>query len=246
MIHALHGNLGSPADWDALGLPDLRAVDLWEWQERWPGISLEEFGAAFSEEVAKIDPEPVLLGYSLGGRLALQAMMARPDLWKAAILVSTHPGLTDEDEKASRRESDAKWARRARKDEWGDFLASWNEQGVIRGQSTPEGQMKLETRRESVSRAFESWSLGGQRAIEESREEFPFPILSVAGERDEKFVRLLERFRRLGDRVDMVLVPDCGHRVPMEASERLGEVIRDWLGNRRGDFQSPAPDLPGD
>jgi pimeloyl-ACP methyl ester carboxylesterase len=56
MITALHGFLGLPSDWAFLG-PDVRAVDLWH---------------------EEIPPEgDVLLGYSMGGRLALQLLGAR-------------------------------------------------------------------------------------------------------------------------------------------------------------------------
>ncbi len=229
MIHALHGNLGSPRDWDALGLPELRAVDLWGWQERFPGLSLEEFGRRFADEVAASDSEPVLLGYSLGGRLALQALAARFDLWKAAILVSTHPGLTDDGKKAARRESDRAWARRARELPWSEFLQRWNGQGVLAGQPVPAGQEKLEERREEIARAFDSWSLGRQEAMEANLADIDLPVLVVAGERDEKFASLSERFRALGKEVEMAVIPGCGHRLPMESPERLGALVRDWL-----------------
>lgn len=229
MIHALHGNLGSPRDWEALALPDLRAVDLWDWQERFPGITLEAFGERFAAEVAASDPEPVLLGYSLGGRLALQAMAARPDLWKAVILVSTHPGLMGAAEKIERRERDREWAGRARELPWEDFLQLWNAQDVLAGQPNPAGQGELANRREAVARAFESWSLGRQEAVESTSQKVSFPLLIVTGEDDEKFSKLAERFAGVGERIDWKRVPRCGHRVPMEAPERLGEMIGEWL-----------------
>ncbi|MCB1093472.1 MAG: hypothetical protein KDL87_18185, partial [Verrucomicrobiae bacterium] len=86
MIHALHGNLGQPSDWDRLGLADLSAADLWEWQERVPGIGLNSFGGAYSQSVGRWDSTSVVMGYSLGGRLALHALLARPELWKGAVV----------------------------------------------------------------------------------------------------------------------------------------------------------------
>ena len=153
MIHALHGNLGSGSDWTALGIEDLRAVDLWSWQEQHPGITLTKFGEAFAAEVEAIDPQPILLGYSLGGRLALQAMTARPFLWKAAILVSTHPGLASENEREERLETDHRWASRARVEDWAEFLESWNRQPVLASSMPSAAQVSLESRREAVARS---------------------------------------------------------------------------------------------
>ncbi|MCB1063766.1 MAG: alpha/beta fold hydrolase [Verrucomicrobiae bacterium] len=222
MIHALHGNLGSGSDWTALGIEDLRAVDLWSWQEQHPGITLTKFGEAFAAEVEAIDPQPILLGYSLGGRLALQAMTARPFLWKAAILVSTHPGLASENEREERLETDHRWASRARVEDWAEFLESWNRQPVLASSMPSAAQVSLESRREAVASAFESWSLGHQVAVKQA---FPFPVLMINGELDEKFSALANRFPG----AEMVRVSNAGHRLPTEQPGELALVIRDWL-----------------
>jgi len=74
-----------PADWDILsseGSPFqgelIRKVDLWRFQEC-RSIGLQELGEIFSSEVAAQDEAPVLIAYSMGARLALHALLARPD-----------------------------------------------------------------------------------------------------------------------------------------------------------------------
>lgn len=231
MIHALHGNLGSPADWDGFGLKDLRAVDLWSWQERFPGISLEEFGERFAGELTDEDSAPVLMGYSLGGRLALQAMAARPDMWRAAILISTHPGLKSEVERTERLLADRQWADRSRNGDWGEFLADWNAQAVLAGQAVNEaGQAGLAGRRAAIADAFESWSLGRQRAMDDLLARCRFPILWVTGERDMRFAALARRLVRDSGAVEWTVVPDCGHRVLLERAGELRKIVTDFLG----------------
>ena len=41
----------------------------------------------------------ILLGYSLGGRLALHACVRRPDLWQAVVVAGADPGLESEEDK---------------------------------------------------------------------------------------------------------------------------------------------------
>jgi len=63
------------------------------------------------EEVAGAGPRP-LLGYSMGGRLALQFALARPDLVSALVLVSASPGIADAGLRTERRSADAELADR--------------------------------------------------------------------------------------------------------------------------------------
>ena len=107
MIYALHGFLGKPSDWDFLDLQNIhapnlhqapQAKDFWNWAED------------FNREVAAQDDAPILLAYSMGGRLALHALLQGPKLWKAAIIVSAHTGLQSEQERTARLQSDAKLA----------------------------------------------------------------------------------------------------------------------------------------
>ena len=74
MIYALHGAVGSSKDWQGLE-PEgelFKAVNLWRFLECCP-MSLEGFGSALNEENKALDS--VLLGYSMGGRLALHALL---------------------------------------------------------------------------------------------------------------------------------------------------------------------------
>jgi 2-succinyl-6-hydroxy-2,4-cyclohexadiene-1-carboxylate synthase len=234
MIHALHGNLGAVSDWDGLlrELP-LVPVDLWSWLERDPDLSPGGFGEQWSAEVAAIDPAPVLLGYSLGGRLALRAVAARPDLWKAAILVSTHPGLETDAECRERLTRDREWARRAREDDWQSFLDAWNAQPTLSGQPVNvEGQRALERRREAVARGFENWSLGHQRAMEGVIADAGIPVLWVAGERDERFSSLARRAVDASPVARCETIAGAGHRLVWERPLELAAGVRAFLSER--------------
>ena len=98
MIWCLHGALGSYRDWDFLSedLSDVQPVDLWQ---DFPELELSAWAEAFCSHVQGCDQRPVLLGYSMGGRLALHALLARPTLWQSAIVVSAHPGLAAVEER---------------------------------------------------------------------------------------------------------------------------------------------------
>lgn len=237
MIWALHGAVGRAADWrgfagdvrDVAG--EVRRLDLWRFLDCCP-MSLSEFGNTLAEEVFRVDAEPVLLGYSMGGRLALHALLARPTLWKAAVIVSAHPGLADESECVARREKDAEWSALALKGEWDVFLEKWEEQGVLGGTGGMSDRRGLKGRRASVARSFIDWSLGVQEDLSLCLDEVLCPVLWITGERDEKFTKIAREVSSVMPRCMHEVVSGCGHRVPWEKPEAFASLCRDFLGAR--------------
>jgi len=108
--HCLHGFLGRSQDWD-LVLPrslDSICYDLFSGQADPIPQSLLEWGRWVNLKASSVaqegrpkdrikarGSENILLGYSLGGRIGLHAILDEPDLWKVAVIVSAHPGLPE-------------------------------------------------------------------------------------------------------------------------------------------------------
>ncbi|PID80320.1 hypothetical protein CSB20_07805, partial [bacterium DOLZORAL124_64_63] len=235
MIWALHGAVGMAADWRAFaaGLPPsfgaVRRLDLWRFLDCCP-MPLEKFGATLAEEVRRIDPEPILLGYSMGGRLALHALLAQPDLWKSAVIVSAHPGLRDEAGRKLRRKKDAEWSALALKGEWSDFLTKWNAQGVLAGGAGLPDRSRLRDRRASVARSFVDWSLGAQDDLVPEFHRIACPVLWLTGDRDKKFTGLAESAVPHLPGGKHLVLPGCGHRVPWEVPSEFSGICAQFLG----------------
>ena len=234
MIWALHGAVGMAADWKELsrslaqdGLT-VRSVDLWRYLDCCP-MPLWDFAKAFNEEVRAVDSAPVLLGYSLGGRLALHALLDDQQLWQRAVIVSAHTGLTDGDEKLQRLGRDAEWAAKALTSDWKQFLAEWNSQSVLAGEPLP-GRSQLEVRRQAVARSFMDWSLGQQDDLLPKMSQITCPIDWVVGGRDEKFSNLGEMVTREVPSIDLYEISGAGHRVPWDCPKDFASLVRGKLG----------------
>ncbi len=225
MILALHGNLGSVSDWESLGIPCLQAIDLW----RHSHLTFTDF----AEELSKADQRPVLVGYSLGGRLALHAMAAHPGKWGGAIIVSSHPGLPGIEDRMARRTSDAIWAKRVRELPWSEFVELWNAQAVLAGGRVPTGQASLESKREAIALAFENWSLGVQDDLRPRLSSFSSPVLWITGERDPRFSEIGRAMAEIFPDFRHTIVPECGHRVLQEKPEELRGLICSFLKTAR-------------
>ena len=189
VITCLHGFLGNPRDWDFLR------------------------DAGFDIETPPLDAIPdrgdILLGYSLGGRLALHALLAGAQ-YKRAIFVSTGLGIEDETARAARRASDEAWAQRFESEDFETVIADWNAQPVLSGPSLPR------TRDDFDPRALREWSSGALPPVASRLHELTIPTLWIAGARDSKYVAEAYRGAALA-RGQVAIVDHAGHRVPWEA-----------------------------
>lgn len=196
MITCLHGFLGNARDWDFLR------------------------DAGFEIETPPLDAIPphgdTLLGYSLGGRLALQALLAGAK-YKRAILVST--GLGIESARAARRASDEAWAKRFESEDFDTVMRDWNAQPVLAGPSLPR------TRDDFDPRALREWSSGALPPVASRLHELTIPTLWIAGARDSKYVAEAHRGASL-TRGQVAIIDDAGHRVPWERTAAFIQLLK--------------------
>lgn len=234
----LHGAAGMAADWRsfakrlAAAKTGSRAVDLWRFLECRP-LPLTDFGAALNAEAGGEVSRGcgrALLGYSMGGRLALHALLEKNHPWQAAVIVSAHPGLESDAERETRRASDAAWATKALAGNWQDFLTEWNAQPLLGGAMRElQASGSLVMRRREIARSYVDWSLGAQEPLWERLHEITVPVLWVVGENDMKFRALAERAVSLIPRATLAIAPGDGHRVPWDAEEWLADEVAGFL-----------------
>ena len=193
-------------------------------------LPLADFGAALNAdaggEVLRGGARS-LLGYSLGGRLALHALLEPSHPWQAAVIISANPGLDAEEERAARRAQDAAWAARALTGNWQEFFQAWAAQPILNTSAPrdPQAAARLAMRRREIARSFVDWSLGAQAPLWSRLQEIQIPVLWVVGENDAKFRALAERALGLLARATLGIAPGSGHRVPWEAEAWLAEQV---------------------
>jgi 2-succinyl-6-hydroxy-2,4-cyclohexadiene-1-carboxylate synthase len=218
-IYALHGNLGSADDWVAV---EAAAGRKFQHLDLWGSVRPYELWAR--DTLATLEPGGVLLGYSLGGRLAMQLLKwAPPGFFRAAILISTHPGLRTNAEREARCQLDATWAQRAREWPWESFWEAWEAQPVFAGTQARAWRL-AEHAREAVAHAFVHWSLGLQedfRPLLQQASRLPKQCYWVTGERDAKFAALAQE---VGSPWQQIILPG-GHRLPWDAAQALAEIV---------------------
>lgn len=171
------------------------------------------------------------VGYSMGGRLALQLALDRPELVSRLLLVSATAGIEDLEERAARRLSDEALARRieaggdaglpAFLDEWlaGPLFSDLGDAGAGRA-------ARLVNSASGLASALRALGTGAQLPSWERLGELAVPVLVLAGERDEKFVALGQRLASAsGGHGRFVLVPGAGHAACFEQPESFSRLL---------------------
>ena len=232
----LHGLLGSQQDWQAVlgrlqNFPQIRPLT----------IDLPLHGA--SEHIAchgftharelihqtilqYIGNQPFyLVGYSLGGRLALDYTLNtnNPQL-KHTILEGTNIGLATDAERQARWQNDHQWAERFRNEPIVKVLNDWYQQAVFTNLDQHKRSNLIEKRqnnnRSAVAAMLEATSLAKQNYSLPSLSETKSNITFFIGEDDQKFRKIAS-----DNKLNHQLIPNAGHNAHYENPESFTDAL---------------------
>ena len=234
-IFCIHGNFQTAKVWQPLeermkaGFSDLEMITEELCAKQFQ--SFDNWTEDFCGRVkAKANGEKsILLGYSLGGRLALHACLSRPDLWKSAIVVGADPGLESEEEKRLQLDKDRNWAERLKREPLEKLVDEWDAQPVFGGIENQAPRNLGEMDPQKISQQFLIFSKGIQRNLAPKLAELKnLPILFVSGEKDQKYQVIGEKLAKSFSVINAQVIADAGHRVPWENTESFVQVLIDF------------------
>nr|WP_227592720.1 2-succinyl-6-hydroxy-2,4-cyclohexadiene-1-carboxylate synthase [Klebsiella aerogenes] len=132
-----------------------------------------------------------LIGYSLGGRVAMNfACQPRAGL-RGLIVEGGHPGLQDEASRQARLINDSAWAERFRREPLAQVFADWYQQPVFASLNAAQRASLVALRRRNngatLAVMLEATSLARQADLRPSLQARDFPFHYLCGERDAKF-----------------------------------------------------------
>jgi 2-succinyl-6-hydroxy-2,4-cyclohexadiene-1-carboxylate synthase len=180
----------------------------------------------------------ILLGYSMGARMALHVATEAPEAVRGLVLVGGTPGIEDDAERAERRLRDEALAERIRVEGVDWFVGWWLDQPMFAG--LPAGARFEDQRRrntaEALARSLELAGTGSQAPLWSALPGIDIPVLVMAGEDDERYADIARRTAvAIGGNARTALVPGAGHSAHLEQPARFLELVEPWLAEVAGE-----------
>ena len=254
----LHGWFGEPADFDelfeslrSLGWPEDRhpliAVSLpghsgqpLPREPRTFSTGVAAVGETIIERLASVglDDGPSgcrLLGYSMGGRIALAlAAGLGPLSPRHVTILGAHPGLVDPEQRAARVDHDDRLADQLTAFDdalaFERFVRDWYEQPLFAPLVRATGMDTLVARRTrqnpgELAGALRMFSTGAQPPLGGADQPIATPVQALAGALDHKFVDLLGDLAERSAAVQFCPVPGAGHAAHLECPDTVAGLI---------------------
>jgi 2-succinyl-6-hydroxy-2,4-cyclohexadiene-1-carboxylate synthase len=243
----LHGFTGSGSSWNGVAARLEKQCRLIRVDLLGHGRSAEPADAGrYRIEAAAADLETILqqaaavpadvVGYSMGGRLALYLAITRPVLVRSLILESASPGLATAAEREARRRQDEALARRIEQEGIEAFVQKWEQIPLFATQKKLSPvirdalrRQRLANRAQGLANSLRGMGAGSQPSLWPRLPELSMPVLLLAGEWDEKFAGINREMAAAVAQADLLIMPGAGHTIHLEQPQLFTEAIVNFL-----------------
>jgi 2-succinyl-6-hydroxy-2,4-cyclohexadiene-1-carboxylate synthase len=190
-------------------------------------LSLQETG----DELADIAFGKVLIGYSMGARMALHAAIQHPYAMTGLVLVSGTPGIEDDSERAARVQADEVLASRIESIGTPEFIQEWIRHPLFAKSkfSNEEIQDRSRNTPASLATSLRKCGTGQQEPLWVHLQEINIPVLLICGARDEKFTEIAKRMNQLMPHSTLRILDKAGHNAHLDQPEAFAQAVNWWL-----------------
>jgi len=203
VIHVFHGFLGSPQDFSFL--PKREEIKLHDLLDLNPNLSIES--------------HDTLIGYSMGGRIALELAHQRNFDIKKLVLIGSHPGLSSVEERQKRALWEDEVLSRLESSTPQEFESYWNSLSVFEH----DQPIRIENQKLYAS-LFDHFRLSRQENFLPYLKNHRERLLWIVGSHDEKYRKIAqETLAPLGIATRVI---DGGHRL-FQNSDSLLHVLKE-------------------
>jgi 2-succinyl-6-hydroxy-2,4-cyclohexadiene-1-carboxylate synthase len=187
----------------------------------------------FEERLEELPAGGALVGYSMGGRIALHAALREPERFGSLVLIGVSAGVEDRDERRRADEELASWIETHSIEE---VVERWERQPVF---ATQSDELRARQRADRLGHdprqlalLLRSAGQGATPPVWDRLHELRCPVLLVAGELDERYVEAAQRMAALISDARVAIVPGAGHAPQLEQPGLVAELLDEHLADR--------------
>lgn len=177
-----------------------------------------------------------LVGYSMGGRIALGYTVNYPKRVATLILESSSPGLKTTEERKARRTMDERLAQRIQTEGIPKFVDFWESIPLFSSQKRMSIQQRQKVREErlaqdeiGLSNSLKGIGTGSQPSYWENLKDLNLPVCLITGEIDKKFVDISREMKKNLPKVTTKTIKNVGHAIHVENPALFATIIEEHI-----------------
>lgn len=247
----LHGFMGCGEDWKGVAesitptlrclCPDLPGHGAQRYDIAGSAAGIPEIAAALVEYLDENEIDTcTLIGYSMGGRIALYTALYYPHRFSRLVLVSTSPGLRTTQERSNRLIQDKRLQQELAgmgegSSELEAFLRRWYQQPLFSELSKQPAlfeslvQRRMKNNPPALQASLNTVGVATQPDCWNGLSKLTMPTLVVLGEKDEKYSRIGEEMTALFPKGRLEIIEGCSHSPHVESPGQLIAVLNHFL-----------------
>ncbi|HKJ31977.1 MAG TPA: 2-succinyl-6-hydroxy-2,4-cyclohexadiene-1-carboxylate synthase [Balneolales bacterium] len=184
-------------------------------------------------------PPFFLLGYSMGGRLAIQFAIQNNNVLTGLILESTTFGIQDNDSIQKRIEEDEIRANSIEND-YRHFVEKWNQASLFQNNSSESIKRKRSLmniqknqRPHGLANSLRGFGTGTMPHAHDKLSDITVPTLIISGMNDEKFTTIGKEMNLLISNSSHVIIPNSNHRVHIDNPDLYLQQIKKFISEKQ-------------
>ena len=184
-----------------------------------------------ADDIAASMKAGILVGYSMGARMALLVALQHPEMVTQLVLISGTPGLKTQSERAARQKSDNELADRIETIGLSAFLDEWLALPIFSGLSNETNQRddRLRNTTQGLADSLRFAGTGTQESQWPNLHQLSMPVHLIVGELDEKFTSIAREMKPMISTSELTVVENAGHTVhledPITTAQLLDSII---------------------
>lgn len=246
-VFFIHGFTGNAGDWNEI-IPSINpdyqcvAIDLvGHGKSDSPiDVSLYNFSSISQQLrfiIYQFTNEPVtLVGYSMGGRVALNFAIENPGQVLSLILESSSAGIDDEIQRLQRQNEDEKLAAYIENNTMENFVDYWmnidlfsSQRALSKDKINEIRNNRLKNNKTGLANSLRGFGAGKMIPLYDKLKEFSQKTLLITGEKDTKYCNLNLRMSKIFLSSKHIILSNAGHNTHLEKSEDFIDAINSFL-----------------
>lgn len=180
-----------------------------------------------AKDIAAAMQPGILIGYSMGARMALHVALQHPQMVSQLVLISGTPGLATQAERSARLKSDNEMADHIEKIGTSAFIDEWLALSLFSGLTNSTNQRidRLRNTAKGLADSLRFAGTGTQEPQWPHLHQLSMPVHLIVGELDNKFTTIAKDMQPLLQSSEMKVVPNVGHTVHLEDPATTGLIL---------------------